>query len=152
MKNKIFNTDELEKFVKSELNKSKYGKELLSNLQEFYIFTNDFQITNHKFGPFVIVYSNDTGYHKTGIGDRGEIHEDDKIYTLLDLCFSIFWDISFRLSTPPVYTVNNYSGDWRRWSFGKRLEILSSIDEVYYQMGKKKVAEILVRNPYNDEL
>lgn len=152
MKDKLFNTEELEIFVKSELNKSKYKTELLNDLKETYVFTNDFQITKHKFGPFVIIYSNEAGYHKFGIGDQGEPHEDNKTYTLSELCFSIFWDIAFRLSTPPVYIVNDFSGDWRRWSFEKRLEILSSIDEVYYQMGQKEIAEILTRNPYDDEL
>ncbi len=42
--------------------------------------------------------------------------------------------------------------DWRRIIFTKQLELLSNINEKYYQLGEKMLDEILENNPYNDEL
>ncbi|MEG2328856.1 hypothetical protein [Anaerorhabdus sp.] len=145
----MLTTKELEIYIRKELNTSIYKDELIKDLNHFYVFSED--IVLNKFGPFSFVYADSKGYRKIGVGDRGDYHKDNNIiYNLYDICFEIFWDISFRLSTPPYYIVNDFVGDWRRWSFKKRLEILSSIDKKYEESGRQIINVILHENPYTD--
>lgn len=144
----MLTTNELEIYIRRKLNNSMYKSALICDLDRFYVFSDDLAL--NRFGPFSFVYTNGKAYHIIGVGDRGEYHKEDKIYSLYDLCFKIFWDISFRHSTPPNYIVKDFNGDWRRWSFKKRLEILSSIDKKYEELGKQFINEILHNNPYDD--
>jgi hypothetical protein len=111
-----------------------------------------FKKSNQDFPSGTYVYSNEQGYHIDAIGDRGGI-VDEKLYNdLEEVFFRLCWDVISSISISYA-SKNRISGyDWRRIMFKKRLDILQTLGESFYQKGKIMIEEILKENPYDDEL
>ena len=92
MRQKILATNEIKAYVKEELSKSPYATLLSEKLEEQYYFINKFNY------PGEYIFSDKYGYHKIGIGDRGEKYPDENPIDLDNLCYSIYWGLSTSIS------------------------------------------------------
>lgn len=111
-----------------------------------------FKESNANYLPGTYVYASEDGYHIDAVGDRGGIVCEKKFKDIEDVYFELCWDLVSSISINYASRNRVDGKDWRRIMFSKRLSLLENMGIQYYQRGKTVIDNILLENPYNDEL
>lgn len=137
----------IEERVHNELEKVLDNEEVISALQNTHFFYGD-----GKYEPGSYVYEKNGIYHYVGVGDRGGIIEEIKSENMEDVLYKIYSGVTFNKATQYAMVNKKKNEDWRRLLFSKQLEILRCINEQYYNRRFDEIQNILISNPYRDNI
>lgn len=143
-------TEELEKHIKNNLLilNNYAGKEYAVEFSKIIFFEKAYDNSI----PGSYIYSNSTGYHIDGVGDRGGIVSRFATENLEELYSKVFYSAASLISVNYAARNKIKGKDWRRVMFKYRLELLSLLGWEYYKKGKDEIDKILENAPYDDSL
>jgi hypothetical protein len=127
-------------------------RKALKKIQAPLKFYNQITFNNNGRDDGVNIEVNDQGYNYV-FSERGIERERRTTFDIKELIFWMFWDITFIIALDNYYPYpDNNEYDPRRIYFKNQLKILKTIDIEYEQKARKKITEIINRNPFNDGL
>jgi hypothetical protein len=127
-------------------------RKTLKKIQAPLKFYNYITFNNNDKNDGVNIEINKHGYNYI-LSERGIERERRATFDIKELMFWIFWDITFIIALDNYHTcADNNKYDPRRIYFKNQLKIFKTINIEYEQKARKKIIEIINRNPFKDGL